>query len=107
MRTSSPDELRQLSRGIRKSFAHLETGDSYGTETELPHLARWRLGEPDDYAWLEWWLEMLREHRAAVTKQRDQYAEPNRRFRHGNGHDEQREYLAVVVAHSQRPLSVA
>jgi len=43
MRTSSLDELRRLCRGIRKSFVHLETRDSYGTETELPHLARWRL----------------------------------------------------------------
>ena len=65
MRASSLDELRQLSRGIQKSFVHLETRDSYGTETELPHLARWRRGEPDDYAWLERWLEMLREHRTA------------------------------------------
>ena len=46
MRTSSLGELRQLCRGIRKSFVHLETRDSYGTETELPHLARWRRGEP-------------------------------------------------------------
>ncbi len=30
MRTSSLDELRQLCRGIRKSFVHLETRDSYG-----------------------------------------------------------------------------
>jgi hypothetical protein len=65
MRASSLDELRQLCRGIGKSFVHLETRDCYGTETELPHLAAWRRGEPDDYAWLEGWLEMLRGHRAA------------------------------------------
>ena len=65
MRASSREELGGLCRGIRVSFAHLETRDSYGTETELPHLARWRRGEPDDYSWLEWWLEMLRGHRAA------------------------------------------
>jgi hypothetical protein len=65
MRPSSREELRQLCLGIQESFVHLETRDSYGTETELPHLARWRRGEPDDYAWLEWWLEMLRGHRAA------------------------------------------
>lgn len=34
-----------------------KTRDCYGTETELPHLAKWRRGEPDDYGWLEWWLE--------------------------------------------------
>jgi hypothetical protein len=65
MRTSSLEELRQLSRGIRTSFVHLETRDAYGTETELPHLARWRRGEPDDYAWLEPYLEMVCGHRAA------------------------------------------
>jgi hypothetical protein len=65
MRASSLDELRQLCRGIQNSFVHLETRDSYGTETELPHLASWRRGEPDDYTWLDRWLEMLRGHRAA------------------------------------------
>jgi len=65
MRASSLGELRQLSRGIQKSFVHLETRDSYGTETELPHLARWRRGEPDDHAWLETYLEMIRGHRTA------------------------------------------
>ncbi|RZU49490.1 hypothetical protein EV385_1241 [Krasilnikovia cinnamomea] len=59
------DDLNALCRGIRKSFVHLETRDAYGTEVESPHMARWRRGEPDDYAWLGWWLEMLREHRAA------------------------------------------
>jgi hypothetical protein len=65
MRTSSLEELRELSRGIRTSFVHLETRDSYGTEAELPHLARWRRGEPDDGGWLEPYLEMVRGHRAA------------------------------------------
>lgn len=65
MRTSSLNELGQLCRSIQRSFVHLETRDSYGTETELPHMARWRRGEPDDYSWLEWWLEMLRGHRTA------------------------------------------
>jgi uncharacterized protein DUF6879 len=65
MRPASYEELNDLCRGIRKSFVHLETRDSYGTEVELPHMARWRRGEPDDFAWLAWWLEMLRGHRAA------------------------------------------
>src|SRR5215468_1022024 len=65
MRPASYDDLNQLCRGITKSFVHLETRDSYGTEVELPHLAKWRRGEPDDFAWLAWWLEMLRGHRAA------------------------------------------
>jgi len=65
MRPASYDELNDLCRGIRQSFAHLETRDAYGTEIELPHMARWRRGEADDLAWLGWWLEMLRGHRAA------------------------------------------
>jgi hypothetical protein len=65
MRPSSREDLGELCRGIRKSFAHLETRDAYGTEVELPHLAKWRRGEPDDYAWLAWWLQMLSGHRAA------------------------------------------
>lgn len=31
---------------------HLEMHDSYGTQTELPHMAKWAAGEPDDLAWL-------------------------------------------------------
>jgi hypothetical protein len=65
MRESSLEELSELCRGIHSSFVHLETRDSYGTDTELPHLTKWRRGEPDDYAWLAWWLEMLHGHRAA------------------------------------------
>ena len=65
MSQSSSEELQQLCRGIRKSFVHLETRDAYGTETELPHLAKWKRGEPDDFSWFAWWLEMLRGHRAA------------------------------------------
>src|SRR5215468_1593065 len=65
MRPASYDDLNQLCRGITKSFVHLETRDAYGTEVELPHMATWRRGEPDDFAWLDWWLEMLRGHRAA------------------------------------------
>jgi uncharacterized protein DUF6879 len=65
MRPATHGELNDLCRGITASFVHLETRDSYGTETELPHMAKWRRGEPDDFAWLSWWLEMLRGHRAA------------------------------------------
>ena len=65
MQPASYDDLNALCRGIRKSFVHLETRDSYGTEVELPHMAAWRRGDLDDFAWLGWWLEMLRGHRAA------------------------------------------
>jgi hypothetical protein len=53
-------ELKELCLGIRKSFVHLETRDAYGTETEQPHMAKWKRGEPDDLAWCGWWLEMMR-----------------------------------------------
>lgn len=65
MRPATYDELNELCKGIGKSFVHLETRDAYGTEVELPHMAAWRRGEADDFAWLDWWLEMLRGHRAA------------------------------------------
>lgn len=65
MRTVSREELAQLCREITRSFVHLETRDTYGTDTEQPHWRKWRNGESDDYAWLTWWLDMLREHRAA------------------------------------------
>jgi hypothetical protein len=65
MRQVTYQELDDLCRGITRSFVHLETRDSYGTEIELPHMAKWQRGEPDDSDWLDWWLEMLRGHRAA------------------------------------------
>jgi len=65
MQPSSYDELNELCRTIQTSFVHLETRDSYGTEVELPRMAKWRRGEPDDFEWLQWWLELLREHRRA------------------------------------------
>ena len=65
LRPASYDDLNALCRGITTSFVHLETRDAYGTEVELPHMAKWRRGEADDFAWLGWWLEMLRAHRAA------------------------------------------
>jgi hypothetical protein len=65
MRQVTSTDLNDLCRGITRSFAHLETRDAYGTEIELPHMAKWRRGEPDDFAWLGSWLEMLRGHRAA------------------------------------------
>lgn len=65
MRPATSDELKELCRGITKSFVHLETRDAYGTEVEQPHMAKWLRREHDDLAWLGWWLEMLRGHREA------------------------------------------
>jgi hypothetical protein len=63
MRRVGYEDLNSLCRDIKRSFDHLETRDAYGTEVELPRMAQWRRGEPDDYTWLDWWLEMLRGHR--------------------------------------------
>lgn len=65
MRRVGYEDLNRFCRGIKRSFVHLETRDAYGTEVELPHMAKWRRGEPDDLVWLDWWLQMLRGHRAA------------------------------------------
>jgi hypothetical protein len=54
------DELLQA--GFDREAAHLEMRDAYGTEVELPHMARWAAGEPDDLAWLQGWCGTLREH---------------------------------------------
>ena len=36
--------------------------DAYGTAVELPHMAKWAAGEPDDLEWLQGWCATLREH---------------------------------------------
>jgi hypothetical protein len=65
MREVGYEDLNALCRGIKKSFVHLETRDSYGTKVELPHMAKWLRGEHDDRAWLGWYLDMVRGHAAA------------------------------------------
>lgn len=56
------EEFDDLLHSFRTSAVHLETRDAYGTEVELPHMARWRAGEPDDLEWLEGWCLALRRH---------------------------------------------
>jgi len=51
-----------LLSGFSREVVHLETRDAYGTAVELPHMARWAAGEPDDLEWLEGWCDTLREH---------------------------------------------
>lgn len=36
--------------------------DAYGTAVELPYLAKWAAGEPDDLRWLQGWCTSLGEH---------------------------------------------
>lgn len=61
----SDDEFDRLLIDFRREAIHLETRDVYGTATELPHLARWAAGEPDDLLWLHDWCTTLRAHTAA------------------------------------------
>jgi hypothetical protein len=41
---------------------HLEMRDSYGTAVELPHMAKWAVGEHDDLEWLGPWCNQVRDH---------------------------------------------
>lgn len=54
------EERDQHFASFQREVLHLEMRDAYGTQVELPHLAKWLAGEPDDKAWLEPWREMLR-----------------------------------------------
>src|SRR5262249_9338361 len=61
MTTISDDEFDALLATFTSQSLHLETRDAYGTAVELPHLARWQAGEPDDLEWLQGWCAVLRE----------------------------------------------
>jgi hypothetical protein len=52
----------QLLATFEREAIHLETRDAYGTAVELPHMAKWAAGEPDDLAWLDGWCRALRQH---------------------------------------------
>lgn len=56
------EEFEQLLARFERSAVHLETRDAYGTEAELPHMAKWAAGKPDDLEWLQAWCATLREH---------------------------------------------
>lgn len=47
--------------GRWKRAFHLETLDAYSTPDEDEPLQRFLDGEPDDFAWLEWWEDLIRE----------------------------------------------
>jgi hypothetical protein len=58
-------ELAELTGTFTRSMLHMETRDAYGTETELPHMAKWAAGEPDDLGWLQEWCQKMRGHTGA------------------------------------------
>jgi hypothetical protein len=51
-----------LQTGFDHEAVHLEMRDAYGTAVELPYMAKWAAGEPDDLNWLQGWCTTLREH---------------------------------------------
>ncbi|WP_300614559.1 DUF6879 family protein [Trebonia sp.] len=51
-----------LSSGFGHEAVHLEMRDAYGTAVEVPHMAQWAAGEPDDLRWLQDWCVTVREH---------------------------------------------
>lgn len=61
----SDEEFEKLLTSFRNDAIHLETRDAYGTEVELPYMAKWAAGESDDLQWLQGWCASLREHTAA------------------------------------------
>ncbi|WP_280273608.1 DUF6879 family protein [Nocardia wallacei] len=65
MTSISDDEFDRLLTEFESDAAHLETRDAYGTAVELPHMAKWAHGEPDDLGWLADWCGTLRGHAAA------------------------------------------
>jgi hypothetical protein len=65
MESISEGEFGELLTTFKRDAIHLEQRDAYGTEIELPYMAKWAAGEPDDLAWLNEWCESLREHVAA------------------------------------------
>ncbi len=56
------EEFEVLLVSFGREAVHLEMRDAYGTAVELPHMAQWAAGEPDDLEWLQGWCAALREH---------------------------------------------
>jgi hypothetical protein len=59
------EEFDRLLRRFERDSIHLETRDAYGTAIELPYMAKWAAGEPDDLEWLQDWCATVRGHVAA------------------------------------------
>ena len=62
MASINEEEFDKLLTTFEHQAIHLEMRDAYGTTVELPHMARWAAGEPDDLAWLDGWCDALRGH---------------------------------------------
>ncbi|PZS28258.1 MAG: hypothetical protein DLM59_14985 [Pseudonocardiales bacterium] len=62
MPSNSGEEFDRLLSTFSREAIHLETRDAYGTAVELPHMAKWAAGQPDDLRWLDGWCVTLRHH---------------------------------------------
>jgi uncharacterized protein DUF6879 len=65
MASLSRREFDALFEKFEREVLHLEMRDSYGTETEIPQLAKWKAREPDNFEWLQEWCGTLRRGTAA------------------------------------------
>lgn len=65
MSSITAEEFDGLVRSFGATAIHLETRDGYGTAVELPHMATWRAGDPDDLVWMADYCGTVREHVAA------------------------------------------
>jgi hypothetical protein len=59
------EEFAELIRTFSATAIHLETRDAYGTAVELPYMAKWQAGEPDDLGWMQDYCRTVRRHVAA------------------------------------------
>lgn len=66
----SYDEFTALFTRFEGEAIHLEMRDSYGTQVELPYMAKWAAGEHDDLAWLRPWCDQVRKHVAEGKRYR-------------------------------------
>ena len=65
MTSITEEAFDRLLPTFERETIHLEMRDAYGTAVELPHMAKWAAGEPDDLQWLEGLCQILRRHVAA------------------------------------------
>lgn len=54
------DAFDELFRGFNSTAFHLEVQDSYRTPDEAGPFDSFLAGEPDDFAWFQPWLELVR-----------------------------------------------
>jgi hypothetical protein len=69
MASLTEGEFHDLLRAFERESVHVEMRDSYGTEVELPKMARWAAGDADDGEWLREYCERVRAD-AVIGKRR-------------------------------------